>query len=508
VTSLFQDVRYALRVLGQAPVLTAALIVSLGVGVGANAAVFNLTSALLLRPPAGIDHAGSLAIVRTLRSGAGDSGLASDADLASLRASGAFESVAAYDDSLTAGVTMDLVLRRLRVASVTGNLFTTLGMQASEGRLLTPADVDGAVISRRLWSIAGEPSDIAGEPSGIPGRTLSIEGKTLTIVGVAPDRFRGLHPGRATDVWRLHADPANDAEATARTLSVIARTRDLEAARRAAGSQFSVLPYAFLEPDRAAETRLLAAVLTGATALVLICACVNAASLLLSRGNARRRDFAVKLALGAGRTTLVRQLLIESLLVGIAGGGAGVLFAYWTTTIIPSLFAPEHAEMLNAGLSPAIIVTTLGGSLLLGVVLGVLPALYGTAPVTSLDLRGDPGSIAATGTAARVQTGLVVAQIALSTVLLASALLLHRGLDAALEGDFGAGARNVAVATISEPPESFNPDRGLRAFEQIERQLKDVPAVEAAGFAAALPVGSAAVGTFSIETSPGVFDRV
>ncbi|HEX6322857.1 MAG TPA: ABC transporter permease, partial [Vicinamibacterales bacterium] len=156
----------------------------------------------------------------------------------------------------------------------------------------------------------------------------------------------------------------------------------------------------------------------------------------------------------------------------------------------------------------AIIATSLGGSLLLGIALGVLPALYGTAPVTPLDLRGDPGSIADTGVAARVQTGLVVAQIALSTVLLASALLLHRSLDAALEGDFGAGARHVAVATISEPPRSFNPDRGLRAFAQIARQLEDVPAVEAAGFAAALPVGTADAGTFSIETSPGVFDRI
>ncbi|MEX2271285.1 MAG: ABC transporter permease [Vicinamibacterales bacterium] len=499
---MLNDLRYAVRAIGKAPLLTAALVVSLGIGTGANAAVFNFISALLLRPPAGIENASTLAIVRAARSAAGDAGLASHTDLAELRASRAFEAVSAYDDSVVTGATFDGTTRRARVASGTGDLFLTLGMKASMGRLLTPGDSGTAVISHRLWDVIGRP-DIVSHNS-----TITIDGAALPIVGVAPEGFRGMHPGRATDVWRLLREPKDDAERRERHLSVLARTGDAAGVAARLGGRFAVLRYSFLEPDRASETALLGAVLTGATLLVLICACVNAASLLLSRGNARRADLAVKLALGASRGGLIRQLLIESAIIGIAGGIAGLLFAYWTTTIVPSLFAPEHAEMLDAGLSTAIVITTLAGSTVLGVALGIMPALYGTAPVTALDLRADAGSVSQSGGASRAQTVLVVSQIALSMVLLVSALLLNRSLTQALEGDMGEGARNMVVATISEPPRSFNPPRGLRAFAQIENQLKDVAAVEQAGFAAALPVGAAAAGTFSIETSPGVFERV
>ena len=501
-SSVLLDLRYALRVLAQTPLLTAALIGSLGIGVGANAAVFNFISALLLRPPAALDDPGSLAIVRTLRSETGDRGPASHADLTALRGSGAFEAVAAFDDSLVTTVTYDGTMRQRRVAAVTADLFRTLGMDASQGRLLERGDTGVAVISHQLWEIVGRP-DVTRDNA-----TITIQGVPLPIVGVAPHRFRGLHTGRATDVWRLLPEPATEADRRARHLAVIARTDDHEAAGARLGGGFRVMPYAFMEPDRAAETGLLAAVLSGAIALVLICACVNAASLLLSRGNARRRDLAVKLALGANRSQLLRQLLLESGVVGIAGGCAGLLFAFWTATIVPSMFAPEHAEMLDARLSAGIILVTLIGSTLLGIGLGVLPALYGTAPVTALDLRGDAGAIAQTGMASRLQTALVVTQIALSTVLLVSALLLHRSLSEALEGDLGAVARNVAVATISEPPMSFEPVSGQRDFAQILGQVLASRRVLTAGFAAVLPVGSPTRGAFTIETAPGVTERI
>ena len=488
--------------LGKAPVLTAALVLSLGAGTGANAAVFNFISALLLRPPAGIGNASTLSIVRAMRASAGDAGLASHTDLADLRASGVFDAVAAYDDSLVTGATFDGEMRQARVASVTGDLFTTLGMEAATGRMLTHTDTAAIVISHKLWDLIGRP-DILNE-----GHAISIGGTGRPIVGVAPDGFRGLQAGRPIDVWRLMSAPASDADPHARTLSVLARSRDREAAEARLDGRFSVLRYSFLDPARASETALLGAVLTGATLLVLICAAVNAASLMLSRGNARRPDLAVKLALGASRAGLIRQMLMESALVGIAGGCAGLLFAQWTTTIVPSLFAPEHAEMLDARLSPALIITTLAGSTLLGILLGTLPAVYGTAPVRSLDLRGDAGNIAERGRTARLQTALVVTQIALSTVLLVSALLLNRSLSEALEGDLGAGARNVAVATISEPPFSFSPFTGQRDFAQIASQVRESSGVIDAGWIAALPLATPNRVGFGIETSPGVMETV
>jgi predicted permease len=317
-----------------------------------------------------------------------------------------------------------------------------------------------------------------------------------------------LHPGHTTDVWRLLPEPVSKEELTDRRLAVVARTPDVEKAKAALDGRFAVLPYRFMEPALAADTALLSAVLTGATLLVLLCAAVNSASLLLSRGNARRRDLAVKLALGASRGRLAKQLLLESALVGAAGGIAGLLFAHWTTTIVPSLFAPEHAEMLEAGLSPAIIVTTLAGSILLGTALGAMPALYGTAPITLLDLRGDAGTISETGRGSRLQTALVVGQIALSTVLLLASLLLNRSLTRALEGDLGPAARNVVVATISEGEFSFRPVQGQRDYAVIIGQAMKLQHVTAAGYIATLPLQRTNRAVFGLEAKPGVIEKL
>ncbi len=495
---MLQELRYALRVLGKAPLLTAVLVISLGIGVGANAAVFNLISALLLRPPAGIGDAGSLVVVKRL-SADGEGGLASLVDVQTLRVSGAFESVAAYDDSELAGATIDGVTRRVRVAAVTDGLFDTLQMQAARGRMLARGDTGVVVISHKLWEVFGRSDDILNTP-------LSIADQTLPIVGVAPERFRGLHRGRTTDVWRLLRSPSLDPES--RDLTVLARTDDAAHANGKLAGRFSAARYAFIDASASGGTRLLSAVLVGSTLLVLICASVNAVSLLLSRGNARRRDLAVRLALGASRTNLTRQLLLESAIIGLAGGLAGLLFALWTTTIVPALFAPEHAEMLDARLTPGIVIMTLAGSLALGIGLGLLPAVRGTAPVTPLDLRGDAGSVAQSGKDARLQRVLVVAQVAVSTLLVLSTVLLNRSLGRALDGSIGHTADKVVIATLSEPPYSFDPDGGRRNLSEVLEQVQRSPAVRQAGFIAMLPFEQPTSGGFRIEEPSGAGERV
>ena len=495
---MLQDIRYALRVLGHAPLLTAVLVISLGIGVGANAAVFNLISALLLRPPAGIGDAGSLVVVKRL-SQDGEGGLASGNDVQALRVSGAFEAVAAYDDSTLTGATIDGVTRRVRAAAVTDSLFDTLQMPAARGRMLTRGDTGVVVISHKLWEVFGRGDDILNTH-------VTLDGETLPIVGVAPPRFRGLHPGRTTDVWRLLSSPA--ADPVSQDLSVLARTSDASRANELLAGRFSVARYSFIDPSASGGTRLLSAVLVGSTLLVLICASVNAVSLLLSRGNARRRDLAVKLALGASRTNLTRQLLLESAIIGLAGGLAGLVFALWTTTIVPALFAPEHAEMLDARLTPGIVIITIAGSMALGIGLGLLPALRGTAPVTPLDLRGDAGSVAQTGKDARLQRVLVVTQIALSTLLVLSTVLLNRSLGRALDGSIGHTADNVLIATLSEPPYVFDPVGGRSRLAQVLEGVQRSPTVRQAGFVALLPFEQPTSSAFRVEEPSGPGARV
>ncbi|MDQ3070799.1 MAG: ABC transporter permease [Acidobacteriota bacterium] len=519
------DIRYALRALSKAPFLTAALVVSLGMGIGANAAVFNLISTLMLRPPPGIANPAQLVSIHTSRSNGSALGLTSHPDLESLRSEApSIAAAAGYDDSLTASVRFEGELQHARIAAVTSGFFATLGMQAARGRLLAAGDTNAAVISHTLFDTFG------GDPA-IAGKTIGVEGRALTIAGVAPPRFRGLYLGRVTDVWMLLPEDASLVDRGTRRLSVVARVDDRARATADATTlatalatrfpatnkgtvtdpeearRFTIDRYSYLDPALAAETRMLTVVLMGATLLVLACAFVNAASLLLSRGNARRRDFAVKLALGASRRALALQILLESASVGLLGGCAGLLFAYWTSTIVPSLFAPEHAAMMDARLSAAIAAATLAGAALAGIALGVLPAIYGSAPATLLDLRGDAGSISETGRGARVQLRLVVAQIAISTVLLVSALLLERSLREALEGDLGFGARTVAVATLSEPPWSFDPARGMPAYRQAVAQALTIPGVANAGLVSVLPLAPAPRATFGFETKPGVIER-
>ena len=493
------SLRYALRAVLAAPVLSLALVLSLGIGVGANAAVFNFISALLLRAPAGLDESG-LAIVRSTQTPDGVAGPVTPTELAALQAARTFDAVAGYDDSTVTGATLGGTSRRVRIAAVTSTFFQTLGLDPASGRLLTHADSAAVVISHRLWEAFGSRDDVLET-------TLTIDGQALAIAGIAPPRFNGLHPGRSTDVWRLLDEPVTDTAREARHLDVIARTADVDRAAARLAGRFTVVPYSFMEPALRGQTTLLAVVLSGATLLVLISACVNAASLLLSRGNARRSDFAVKLALGASRASLTRQLLLESAIIGIAGGGAGVLLAHYTTKIIPSLFAPEHAEMLNAHLSPGIIVTTIAVSTILGMALGLLPAIRGTAPVTALDLRGDAGRISETGPGSRLQAGLVVTQIAVSTVLLVSSLLLNRSLSQALAGDEGAGAATVVVATLSEPPFRFDPVRGQRDFADLQQVAFEMPGIARAGLVATLPLGRTTRVVFDIETKPGVIEH-
>src|SRR5262249_46376839 len=275
---------------------------------------------------------------------------------------------------------------------------------------------------------------------------------------VAPPRFRGLHLDRVFDAW-LPMDVGTDRGRGDRRLRIVGRLRPGasiagvqsrlnaiagELARRNPATnvgtvhspddprRLTVLRYSRIDPAARGRASLLRAILLGATALLLLSACVNAGSLLLSRGLARRTELTIKTALGADRGRLVRAFLIESLLLALAGAAAGVLAASWTAGAIPALFAPEHAALIDTRVQRGVMVVTLTIGAIAGLVFGLIPALASTRALSPDALRGDAARLGEVPGAAQLRMGLVAAQLALSTVFLVGSVLLARAVDSAL----------------------------------------------------------------------------
>jgi predicted permease len=237
---------------------------------------------------------------------------------------------------------------------------------------------------------------------------------------------------------------------------------------------------------------------------------------------ARRRELAIKMALGAPREMLVRQLLIETLCMSAAGGALGILFAMWTAQIVPSLFTIEDAALLDTGISLQTFVLTIGVACVAGAVFGVAPALHGTAASPATALRADSGGVADAQGGRRLRAIFVSAQVALSTVLLLMTGVLVMTLERALEGDVGAVVRQVAVVSMELPGRFEDPVRGIRVRDMLLERIPRVRGVVRVGWASTLPLGRGNKASFQIEghtsdvvdnsefdanvVSPGFFD--
>ena len=523
--AFLQDVRYALRMIAKSPGVTAIALVTIGVATGANATVFGFVSTLLLRPAPGVADPGSLVAVYTSDFSSGPYGGSSYPDYLSLRSEAtAFAQAAAHDTNPTGVVQIGDRVERVAIAAVTGEYFDLLGVSPALGRVLTawdgdPAAAPAAVIGHRFWT------GTLGRDPEIVGRTLTTNGRAYTIVGVLPEQFVGLDLGDAVQVWMpLIPPPSTPSSRGDRGLAVVARLRDGVSLREAqtqvsalaerlaraypetnrgtlqapdAARPMFVLAHSRLPPELRPVMAAIGAVLVGAVALVLVIACANVAGLLVSRAITRDREMAVRLALGAGRWRLIRQLLTESLLLGLGGGGCGLLLALWTADFLPSYFPAEQAQMLSTSVDVRTVVFIAAISIASSLFFGLAPALQASgASALSLRAAGGQGSEGRRGT--RLRRMLVAGQVAAAVVLLVSSGLLVRSLANALNADLGFATRDAVVLTM-QLPEMMPDAHGQQYYTSVLERVRGLAGVRAAGLARDLPLSRSSRRRFAVQ---------
>ena len=513
--SVFQDLRYALRVLAKAPAFTAITVLTMAIGTGANATVFSFVSALLLRPAPGVADSSSLIAIYTSDFSSGPYGDSSYPDYVSLETgTSAFAAMAAEHDDATGVVRVGDVIERVRISSVTGEYFDVLGLEARAGRLIGPSDATSdaapvAVLGHSLWKRA-----FSAEPA-ILGSTLTVNARTYTVIGIAPERFDGLDIGRTTEMWTAFP-PAPDTveERGHRRFSILARLRP-DATLAGAQAQVSAiagrlaqsypetnrgtlgapneprpmvaLEHTRLPPEFRGMVTTLGAILMSAVGLVLVIACANIASLLLSRATARDREMAMRLALGASRPRVIRQLLTESLLLGLAGGALGLLVSLWTADLLPSFFPADQAQMLDTTVDSTAILFIIGLSVVSSVLFGLAPALHAATPATSTALRSGSDRASDSRARTRMRRGLVAAQVALAVILLIGAALLTQSVMHGAAADPGFATHDALVASVELPDAEFTPEQGLLYYQAARERIGQMRGVVLATFAQTLP---------------------
>ncbi|MDQ3518972.1 MAG: ABC transporter permease, partial [Gemmatimonadota bacterium] len=521
---MLQDLRYALRTLIKNPGFTAVAVITLGLGIGANTAIFSLINALLLRPPAHVSQPERLVALYTSDFSGPRFGTSSYPDFVDFRtqASDVLADVTAQTArpmSLSTGSENTRAFGQI----VTGNYFRVLGTTPALGRGflpdedITPGEKAVVVISHDLWQRA-----YAGDP-GVVGRTLRLNGTTFSIIGVAPAGFSGMLRGVATDLWVpiMMSQMVGGGQETFtnrgdRGLFLTARLKP-GATPQQAQSRFAVIagqlhdayPDSWTDmsengrvitavPER--ETRILPQVRTPALAgmgllmavvgLVLLICCANVANLLLARASARHREIAIRVALGASRGRLLRQLLTESALLAGAGAALGMLIAIWTTDIAMA-FKPPLPVTIQIDLSPdaRVLAFVVIVAVITGIIFGLVPAMRASRPDLIPALKAETVRAGVAGRRFGLRNILVVTQVTVSFVLLIVAGLFIRSLRNATTMDTGFNSNNLALATADLSLHSYTEARGRAFYADLEERVRALPGVRSTSLARSVPLG-------------------
>jgi len=518
-----RDLRFAVRTLLKTPFVTAVAVLSLALGIGANAAIYSLFDQILLRSLP-VNAPGELVLLRLPgpiqgsdscnQAGCEPGQIFSYPMFRDLeREQTVFASMAAhriFGVSLTVGDEPSVG----EAAWVSGGYFATLRLAPALGRLIGPADNEPgadnmvAVISHRFWK------DRFGSSPGALDQILRVNGRSYTIVGVAPEGFTGATMGAQpvlfvpmqSRIWiseykgledrrnywvyafgRLKAGVSIEQAKTGLDGVVRPILADVEAPLQQEMSEQTMGRFKakefILEPGRRGqssmqgEARTPLMLLFGITAVVLIIACANIANLLLARGANRATEMGVRLALGATRSRLVTQLLVESVVLALMGGVASLFVASWTLTGISTLLPPDATNTLAFTVQPSVMIFAALLAVATGFIFGLFPALHSTRSDLITAIRAGAGQIAGGRVAARFRAALVMVQIALSTALLVSAGLFLKSLVNVSRVDLGIRIDSMVTFSISPLRVGYDTVRAKVLYSRIETELRGMPGV-------------------------------
>ncbi len=521
-----RDVSYAVRMLRRHPIVTATALLSLAIGIGANTAIFTVANALLFRGPAGVADADRLVDIGVARPDGGFNPASFPTytdvrdrakSLAGVYAHGMFPGAMSFGivgsaGSMASGSSRASAPERVFAHFVTSNYFAVLGVQAAVGRVFDPAG-DGdpgaqpvVVLSRRFWA-----RRFNGD-AGAVGQTIRLNGEPFTVIGIAPEGFQGTGV-TAADAWMpLNARPGTNMQTGAMSanrdggwlvmgarlqpgISVAAAAAEVEALGQALAREYPnpttarglrLLPSSMV-PGNRALVAVFVTLLMGMVSFVLLVACANVSGILLARAAARRREIAVRLALGADRGRLIRQLLTETAVLFAIGGGAGFVLARGLISLLVGwMSALPFPVMLSLGVDSRVMAFTTGISFLTALAAGLAPALQTSTAHPIGALKDEAHGLSSRS---RLRHAFVVAQVALSVTLVVGAGLFARALTRAGALDPGYDPRGIELTTIDLSMGRYSEAATLAFWRSLIDRVRELPGVQEATIARALPGG-------------------
>ncbi len=503
------------------PGATAIALVTLALGIGVNTAIFSAVDSILFRPLPFKDPGRLVSVWEQTPSLGIQQNQAAPANFFDLRNQNhVFEALGAYgplDINLTGAGDPE----RLDGQLVSANVFSILGVAPALGRtFLANEDQPGqehvAVLSDELWQ-----RRFNRDPS-IINRNVTLNGESFTVVGVMPRGF--FFPARETELWVPWAMEPDQASGRGdHYLAIVARLQPGVSIERAnadlaAFAQRLQVEYPrtneglgfiahSLHRDYAGDLRLPMLILFGAVGLVLLIACANVANLLLAQATTRRKEIAIRLALGARRWTIVRQMLVESLLLASGGGLLGVLGAFWGVEALTKFLPESLSKLQGVNIDARVLLFTLGVSVLTAIVFGGVPALLASRTTPGATLSDVARDMAGGNSGRHVRRLLVVSEVALAVVLLVSAGLLIRSFQLLRRVEPGFNPENALTMRMVLPFPKYAKQETRSAFyDEVLRQVKETPGVEAAGMITFMPLSFSGMNfSFSVEgrTAPG-----
>jgi len=518
--TLLKDLRYAVRTLLKHPAFTVAAVFTIALGIGATTAIFSVVNALILSPPQFHDPDRVVAIWRSATDEQTE-GYVSYLDLQDWRKrSQSLEDIAGYKPNAFYLSTNDQV-ERLSGMRVTANFFPLLRVAPARGRNFDEAEEQRggnrvAIIGHDLWQSA-----FGGQEDTL-NREIILDGKPHTIIGILPENFRFPLLAKQAQIWTtVRGEGSNLPERGARVLRAVGRLKPGATIEQAGNDIATVAAnlareYPATNENTTAyvvgahqqivgrDVRLALWILLGAVGFILLIACTNTANLLLVRTITRQKEIAIRAALGAGRWRLGRQVLTEALVLSLVSGAVGLLIATWALGALRVYAADELPRMAEVGINTRVLIFTFAVSLLTGFLFSLLPTLNASKPKVNDVLKSGNKSATSSRGLKLWRDALVVAEVALSLILVVGAGLMIKSFSRLINVPPGFDPNNVLTGEIGLTRTDYeNPEECARYVDQTLARLRSLPGVERAAFVAPMPFSGGDVGSdFRVEGRP------